>query len=147
MTTTARSLTELYAEVQQFHAAQMQALDSGDFDAYSATFTEDGEFAHTPGRPAARTRSGIAQELHAYHQERFAQDPVQRRHSFSMLRLSPRTDGAIDATFYCLVITSRPGVRQPEIAPSCAVHDVLVREKGQLLTRSRRVAHDYLSLL
>ncbi|MFI2242260.1 nuclear transport factor 2 family protein [Streptomyces chrestomyceticus] len=147
MTTTTESLTALYAEVQQFHAAQMQALDGGDFDTYSATFTEDGEFEHTPGRPAARTRAGIAEELRGYHRERFADDPVQRRHSFSMLRLAPRPDGAIDATFYCLVITSRPGIRVPEIAPSCTVHDVLVREQGKLLTRSRRVAHDYLSLV
>ncbi|MEU7798829.1 hypothetical protein AB0B10_06135 [Micromonospora arborensis] len=41
-------------------------------------------------------------------------------------------------------MTSRPGERQPEIAPSCVVHDVLVREDGELLDRSRRVEHDYL---
>ncbi|MER7406698.1 nuclear transport factor 2 family protein [Streptomyces sp. NPDC000070] len=144
--TTVPTTTDLYTRVQHFQAAQMQVLDNGDFDAYSATFTEDGEFAHTPGRPAARTRKGIAEELHAYHHERFGSDPVRRRHWFNMLCVTPQPDGTIHATAYVLVVTSRPGVREPEIAPSCVVHDVLVEEDGQLLTRSRRVEHDYLSI-
>jgi actinorhodin biosynthesis protein ActVIA len=138
------STTDLYAQVQQFYAKQMHALDGGAFDEYAATFTEDGEFSHTPGRPAARTRAGIARELKAFHEERFATDPVQRRHWFNMIAIEPGADGSIRSTCYVLVVTSRPGVRQPEIAPSCVVHDVLVLEDGALLTRSRRVEHDYL---
>lgn len=42
------------------------------------------------------------------------------------------------------MVTSRPGERQPEIAPSCVVHDVLIRGYRGLLNRSRRVEHDYL---
>ncbi len=136
------SLTELYTRVQQFHARQMHALDNGEFDKYAATFTEDGEFRHTPGRPAACTRAGIAQELHAFYQERFGASPVQRRHWFNMLDIQPNTDGSIHATCYVLVVTSRPGIREPEIAPSCVVHDVLIEHNGQLLTKSRQVDHD-----
>ncbi|GGY58915.1 nuclear transport factor 2 family protein [Streptomyces tanashiensis] len=135
---------DLYSRVQQFHAAQMQALDSGRFDEYADTFTEDGEFRHSPGRPAAHTRAGIAKELAAFHQERFAGEPVQRRHWFNMLNVQEQADGTIHATFYVLALLTREGERVPEIAPSCLVRDVLVEEDGRLLTRSRRVEHDHL---
>ncbi|ABD13452.1 hypothetical protein ThrDRAFT_03828 [Frankia casuarinae] len=136
--------TDVYTQVQQFYARQMHALDACRFDEYAATFTEDGEFSHTPGRPAAHTRDGIARELRAFHEERFATEPVQRRHWFNMIHLIEAPDGSLRSTFYVLVVTSRPGERQPEIAPSCVVHDVLIRADGGLLNRSRRVEHDYL---
>jgi actinorhodin biosynthesis protein ActVIA len=131
----------LYAEVMQHHAVQMQALDSGKFEEYAATFTEDGEFRHTPGRAPARGRAGIVTELYEFH-ERFADDPVQRRHWFGMLAVSVLDDEAVQADFYTLVVTTRPE-QKPVIAPSCTVRDVLVRDGGgRLLTRSRWVDHD-----
>ncbi|GAA2879408.1 hypothetical protein Acy02nite_77880 [Actinoplanes cyaneus] len=143
MTSSTQSRTELYAEVQQFYARQMQLLDGGVFEAYADTFTIDGEFRHTPGREPARGREQIVRELHEFH-ERFAGDPVQRRHWFNHVNLEPQEDGTIRSTVYALVVTVRPGVKQPIIAPSCVVHDVLVREDGELLNRSRRVEHDQL---
>ncbi|MBE8525347.1 nuclear transport factor 2 family protein [Amycolatopsis sp. H6(2020)] len=137
------SLPALYSRVQQFHATQMHALDERRFDCYAATFTDEGEFRHTPGRPPARTRAGIAAELRAFHEERFGADPIQRRHWFGMLRLDPRPEGEIHAYFYALVVTTRPGVREPETAPSCVVHDVLVEEGGELLVKSRWIEHDW----
>ncbi len=134
--------TDLYSEVQQFYAGQMQLLDGGAFEAYSQTFTEDGEFRHTPGREPARGRAGIVRELREFH-KRFADDPVQRRHWFNMIHVEARDDGSIRSTCYALVVTTRPGDK-PEIAPSCVVHDVLVRQEGALLNRSRRVEHDQL---
>lgn len=133
---------ELYAEVQQYYAHQMQALDGGDFVTYSRTFTADGEFAHTPGEEPARTPEGIVASLVEFHR-RFDGDPVQRRHTFTMINLEPAADGSIRSTAYALVITTRPGGK-PLIAPSCVVHDVLVREGGELRNRSRRVEHDQL---
>lgn len=137
------SRTELYVEVQQFYARQMQLLDGGALEGYAATFTEDGEFAHTPQRPAARTRDGIVKDLREF-QKRFDNDPVVRRHWFNMLCLDPQDDDTIWATYYALVVTTRPG-RNVTIAPSCVVHDVLVRQNGSLLTKSRRVEHDQVS--
>lgn len=142
MQTTTTTRNDLYSEVLQFYARQMQALDGGDFTAYSETFTEDGEFRHTPGREPARTRPGIVRELERFH-ERFDGDPVQRRHWFNMVDLDPQPDGTILSTAYALVITTRPGGR-PDIAPSCVVRDVLVRQDGALLNRSRQVDHDQL---
>ena len=134
--------TDLYAEVLQFYGYQMQALDNGAFQVYADTFTEDGEFVHSPGMPPARTRAGIAQELHEFHRRRFAASPVQRRHWFNHVVLEPRQDGSIKSTSYVLVLTVRPGEKQPEFGPSCVVHDVLVRVDGELRMRSRRVDHD-----
>ncbi|UQI46565.1 nuclear transport factor 2 family protein [Streptomyces sp. HU2014] len=131
----------LYAEVQQFYARQMQSLDAGKLEAYAETFTEDGEFSHTPGREPSRTRAGITADLYDFH-KRFEDDPVQRRHWFNMIDLDPRDDGSIHSTFYVLVVTTRPGVREPEVAPSCLVQDVLVHENGELRNRSRRVGYD-----
>ncbi|HEY9476111.1 MAG TPA: nuclear transport factor 2 family protein [Mycobacteriales bacterium] len=142
MTTSTSSRTDLYVEVLQFYARQMQLLDGGAFEAYAETFTEDGEFRHTPGRPAAVTRPGIVRDLHEFNR-RFDNDPVVRRHWFNMIDLNPTDDGMIESTFYTLVVTVRPGAR-PDIAPSCTVHDLLSRQNGTLLVRSRRVEHDQL---
>jgi actinorhodin biosynthesis protein ActVIA len=134
------STTDLYAEVQQFYAMQMQRLDRRDIEGYAATFTEDAEFAHTPGIEPSRTRAGIIRDLHEFHR-RFEADPMQRRHWFNMIYLEPQDDGSIRSTAYCLVVKIRPG-QKPEIAPSCVVNDILVWMDGELLTRYRRVDHD-----
>lgn len=131
---------DLYAEVQQFYASQMQELDNRHFEGYADTFTKDAEFAHTPGREPARTRAGIVHDLYEFH-KRFENDPMQRRHWFNMINLELLEDGSVRSTVYALIVKIRPGSK-PEIAPSCVVHDVLVWENGALLTRSRRVEHD-----
>lgn len=138
--TVTSSHTDLYAQVQQFYAAQMQRLDDVDIEGYAATFTEDAEFTHTPDRPPARTRAGIISDLREFHR-RFEADPMRRRHWFNMINLEPLPDGRIKSTAYCLVVKTRPG-QKPEIAPSCVVHDVLLHQDGALLTQSRRVEHD-----
>jgi hypothetical protein len=50
------TFTDLYAEVLQFYARQMQQLDGGDFEAYGDTFTEDAEFRHTHPRAGPHPR-------------------------------------------------------------------------------------------
>jgi actinorhodin biosynthesis protein ActVIA len=134
------AMTDVYSQVQHFYAHQMQALDGLRFEDYAATFTEDGTFQHSPGAEPARTRPGIVKELVEFHR-RFEGDPVQRRHWFTHIALTPRADGSLASTVYALVVTVRPGGK-PEIAPSCVVHDVLEVSEGQVLTRSRLVTHD-----
>jgi actinorhodin biosynthesis protein ActVIA len=138
--TTGYALAGLYAEVQHFYARQMQHLDARKLEAYAATFTEDAEFSHTPGREPARTRAGIIADLYEFHQK-FEDDPMQRRHLFTMIDIEPRDDGSIRSTCYALIIKTRPGA-ESEMAPSCVVHDILVREGDELLNRSRRVEYD-----
>ncbi|ADP79383.1 nuclear transport factor 2 family protein [Pseudofrankia inefficax] len=131
---------ELYVEVQQFYARQMQALDSGKYETFAETFTEDGLFTHTPTRPAASTRAGIVADLYDFHAGA-ATDPVQRRHWFNMITLVPLDDGTIESTLYALVLRTRPG-GQPEVTFSGTARDVLVRLDGRLHNRSRTVTHD-----
>ncbi|GAA2430335.1 nuclear transport factor 2 family protein [Streptomyces macrosporus] len=132
--------TDLYVRVQHFYAHQMQHLDHGRFEEYAATFTEDGEFQHSPGVEPARTRPGIVRELVEFH-KRFDGDPVRRRHWFDHIALERQEDGSVRSTVYALVVTVRPGGR-PEIAPSCVVHDVLVDGPDGIRLKSRRITHD-----
>jgi actinorhodin biosynthesis protein ActVIA len=132
---------QTYLEVLQYYARQMQRLDDGDLAGYAATFTEDGEFSHTPGRPPARTRTGILEDLVEFHR-RFEADPMRRRHHFSMVDIDDGDDGSLTATAYALVVALRPGTA-PEVRASCVVHDVLVRDAdGGLRNRSRVVQYD-----
>jgi len=139
-TTPARlDLGSLYSRVQQFYAAQMQRLDARDIESYADTFTEDAAFAHTPGRPAARTRPGIVADLTDFHRK-FEGDPMQRRHMVNMINLEPLADGGLRSTAYCLVVKIRPG--QDPAFVSCVMHDVLTEVAGELLTRERQVTYD-----
>ncbi|MGY4983986.1 nuclear transport factor 2 family protein [Streptomyces sp. 900105755] len=131
---------ELYAEVLQYYARQMQALDAGKVEEYAATFTEDAVFGHTPGREPARTRAGILSDLYQV-RERFTVDPQQRRHMFTMVDVERLSDGRLRSTCYALVLTTRPG-DGPELVRSCVVRDVLVREDGRLRNQERLVDHD-----
>ncbi|QFZ18816.1 nuclear transport factor 2 family protein [Saccharothrix syringae] len=138
--TTTQSRNDLYLEVQQYYARQTHMLDAPDLEGYSNTFTEDAEFVHSAGRPPARTRAGILADLVDFHR-RFEEDPMKRRHHFSMIDLVPLADGSIRSTFYALVVITRPG-QGPELRASCVVRDVLVREDGELRNRSRVVEID-----
>lgn len=131
-------LGTVYPRVQHFYAAQMQRLDERDLVGYANTFTADAEFAHTVGRPPARTRAGIIADLTDFHQ-RFEADPMQRRHWVNMIDLKPVPDG-LRATAYCLVVKVRPG--QEPVFVSCVMHDTLVEVGGELLTSSRQVSYD-----
>ncbi len=133
------SSSNLYAEVQQFYAMQMQRLDRIDAEGYAATFTDDAEFIHTPGQPGSRTRAAITRDVYKV-AEQFNTDPQQRRHWFNMVNLEPLDDTSIRSTVYCLVVKNRPG-KQPEFV-SCVVNDILVRVDGELLTQYRRVDYD-----
>jgi actinorhodin biosynthesis protein ActVIA len=133
------SSTNLYAEVHQFYATQMQRLDRVDVEGYAATFTDDAEFIHSPGQPGSHTRDGIIRDVYKV-AEQFKTDPQQRRHWFNMVNLELLDDGHIKSTAYCLVVKNRAG-QKPDFV-SCVVNDVLVRENGELLTKYRRIDYD-----
>jgi actinorhodin biosynthesis protein ActVIA len=135
------TFTDLYAEVQNFYAEQVRLQDSDAFEPFAATFTEDAVFQHRPGEPAVRGRADIARVARRFAATLDA-ERIQRRHWFNMLAVRPTEDGAVSASYYALVVDTKPNSR-PLIGPSCFVHDVLVRtEDGTLLTSSRRIDHD-----
>jgi actinorhodin biosynthesis protein ActVIA len=129
-----------YVAVQRYYANQMQAMDAGDFAGFAATFTEDGEFAHTVGRPAARTRDGIVADLVEFHRVS-GMNKVQRRHWLHMTTLETQADGSILAMAYALVLNTLPG-EKPYVSFSGRTEDVLVRTPDGLRARSRRVLSD-----
>ncbi|MEU1404364.1 nuclear transport factor 2 family protein [Streptomyces sp. NPDC005728] len=132
----------LYAEVQLFYARQVHHLDAVRAEEFAATFAEEAVFAHSPDAPAVSGRVNIAREVRDYNERRFATDPVQRRHWFTMLDVREQADGSVHTEYYALVGTTRPGEPRPVIAPSCIVRDVLVREDGELRTLRRKVTQD-----
>lgn len=134
--------TELYIEVQHFYARQVHLLDTVQAEPFAATFTEDAVFDHSPDSPPIHGRAAIAAELAAFNQRRFGRAPVQRRHWFNMLEVYEHPDGTVHTHYYALIVVTRQGQATPVIAPSCAVHDVLVREDGRLRTRNRKVIPD-----
>jgi actinorhodin biosynthesis protein ActVIA len=136
------TLTELYAEVQNFYAEQVHLQDHNVFEEFAATFTEDAVFRHRPGEDGVHGRAAIVAVARKFAAKLDAEE-IQRRHWFNMLAVRPANDGtAVDASYYALVVDTKPNSR-PLIGPSCFVHDILVRtDDGELLTRSRRIDHD-----
>jgi actinorhodin biosynthesis protein ActVIA len=131
--------TNLYAEVQQYYAMQMQLLDRRDVEGYAATFTEDGEFIHRAGEPGSRGRPDILRLVYKA-DEMYEKDPHQRRHWFNMINLEPQDDGSVKSTVYCLVVKNR--AEQPPEFVSCVVSDILVRVNGELLNQYRSIDYD-----
>ncbi|MFA7761435.1 nuclear transport factor 2 family protein [Streptomyces sp. NPDC048723] len=137
------SFTDLYVEIQQFYAGQVQHLDAFRAEEFAATFTEDGVFHHSVDAPPARGRTEIVAALRAHQERRYGNDPAQRRHWFNMLQVIPQEDGSVVTEYYALIVVTRPGEPVAVTAPSCFVRDVLVRESGRLLNRERSVVADH----
>ncbi|AZQ74564.1 nuclear transport factor 2 family protein [Streptomyces luteoverticillatus] len=108
-----------HAEVEHFYARQMRLLDSGEADAWAATFTEGAR-----GAVAALAAEG---ETH--------------RHWVGMLAVRPRGDGSLLAESYVQVVAVRPG-EGPRLHLMCTCADVFVRQDGELLVRERVVTRD-----
>jgi hypothetical protein len=130
----------LHAEVQDFYARQMQALDDGRAEAWAETFTEDGSFAAnahpepTVGRPAlvAAVRETVAA---------LAAEDVVHRHWLGMLTVDPAPDGTVRARCYALVLAIPRG-GSPVIHRSTVCEDVLVRAGDGWAVRTRQVTRD-----
>src|SRR2546421_10234917 len=132
--------SELYLEITQFDAAQMQALDSGDAAGWAATFTDDGVFATNVESTTTRGRAAIAEAARAA-ADRLAADGVVQRHWLGMLDARPAGDGGARVRYYALVIRTPHG-GDPFIWRSCAGEDDLVRADGAWLVRARRITRD-----
>ena len=134
------SHAELRAEVEQFYARQMRALDTGAADEWATTFTRDGVFSHQASEEPVRGRDAIAAGARAAAQ-RLADAGEQRRHLLSMLDIDPRPDGTLLVRSYAQIVGTRRNT-EPRLHLMCVCDDVLVREGGTLLTRERRVTRD-----
>jgi 3-phenylpropionate/cinnamic acid dioxygenase small subunit len=141
--TITHDLARLRAEVEQFYAWQMQAMDDGRADEWAATFTEDGEFAAnafpepTVGRPAL---AAAARAARAAQQA----EGVVHRHWLSMVTVDPVGDETVRARCYALVIATRLG-GATVIHRSTVCEDELVRAGDGWAVSRRSVTRDDLA--
>ncbi|MEU3353825.1 nuclear transport factor 2 family protein [Streptomyces sp. NPDC037389] len=129
-----------HAEVEHFYARQMQSLDSGDADAWAATFTEDGSFAPPSLPEPVRGRAALAEGARRT-RAALAAGGETHRHWLGMLTVRPCEDGSLLAESYVQVVAVREG-NGPRLHLMCVCADVLVRRGGELLVRERVVTRD-----
>ncbi|WP_034089983.1 nuclear transport factor 2 family protein [Streptacidiphilus albus] len=131
---------ELYHQVQQFYAQQMQLLDQGRVEEWAATFTEDGVFAAnahpepTVGRAAIIASAGAATAD-------YAARGIQRRHWLGMVSIETSGPDALTARCYAVVLeTPRGGPAGIKASTLC--EDRLVRGADGWLVEHRLVTRD-----
>ncbi|MBY8886400.1 nuclear transport factor 2 family protein [Streptomyces sp. PTM05] len=131
---------ELYQQVQQYYARQMQLLDSGRVEEWAQTFTADGVFAAnahpepTVGREAIAKVAG--QVVADYNERR-----IQRRHWLGMVNIERQEGGSVFARCYALVFETPHG-GQAYVKASTTCEDELVHEGGEWLVKHRLITRD-----
>jgi actinorhodin biosynthesis protein ActVIA len=128
---------DIYVEVQKFYARQLPLLEEHRVEEYVQTFTENGSFEHASGLFKLQGRTemieGITPSLEHYGDSVF-------RHWVGALQVRETGDD-LHVRFTSIVsVTAQNG--QVTFEPSCTVADVLVRQHGQLLVKSRVLQHD-----
>jgi 3-phenylpropionate/cinnamic acid dioxygenase small subunit len=134
---------DLYYEVQNFYAHQMQLLDSGDVAAWAETFTEDGVFAANTQDPVTG-RDSIHRAAEAVH-EALHHAEIRHRHWLGMMDVRPVSPERLQVRSYALILAIPVG-GQATVHVSTTCDDELVRDNGSWLVRHRRVVRDDLAL-
>ncbi|MFI1809228.1 nuclear transport factor 2 family protein [Streptomyces sp. NPDC020422] len=134
------SYAALCAGVRRFHARQMQLLDSGDAEAWAATFTEDGLFAPPSLPEPVRGRAALAEGVRTAHAALVAEGEV-RRHLLTTEVVEEPADGAVRVRSYVQVVATRKD-DEPRLVLMCVCEDVLVSEDGEWRVRERYVTRD-----
>jgi actinorhodin biosynthesis protein ActVIA len=132
--------SELRAEIQDFYARQVQAMDNGRYEEFAATFTERCEFTPIKHQSAAHGKQAIIGKLEDFAKTMFGSGQ-QRRHWMSMSIINETSPGVCDVVSYALVTNTMTG--QPPILHWAGdIVDRLVREDGKLLVARRSVNSD-----
>lgn len=126
-----------YLGIQRFYAGQMQLLDSGLIDEWTATFAVDGVFE--VGGQAARGRDQIGPAARKVAQE-FAARNITRRHWLGMLTADQDGD-VVRACCYALVLEIPQG-GDVIVRRSTVCDDTLVESDGAWFVRHRTVTRD-----
>jgi actinorhodin biosynthesis protein ActVIA len=127
----ARLTTQDYNDIQQLYARYNLAIDTGNGEAWAATFTPDGVFNNTN-----KGHDALVQFIKDWREKR---DGANRRHLNSNMVLTPTADGA-NASIYLLLLNV--GVRPATIATTGIYEDVLVRTPQGWRFKSRIVHAD-----
>lgn len=137
---TTTGAADLYHQVQQFYAEQMQLLDAGEVEAWAETFTEQGVFAANAHPEPFTGRAAIAAGARRATDD-FAARGIRRRHWLGMLSLEPKDEHTVFVRSYAQVIeTPRNGQSVLRASTTCA--DLLVRQGGRWLVLDRRIHRD-----
>ncbi|PRX51434.1 actinorhodin biosynthesis protein ActVIA [Prauserella shujinwangii] len=133
-----RSPAEIYFEVLTFYARQMRLLEALRIEDYAATFTEDAVIEHKHRGERAEGRAEMLQAMRAA-LPRY--EGVVVRHWFDHILVEPGNDETYSVSYFSLVTRTdtEGGVT---LEPTFTVEDVLVRERGELLTKSRSIRRD-----
>jgi hypothetical protein len=132
---------EDYAEILDFYARHVRLLDNYRAEEFADQFTEDAVFGQNVKPEPKRGRDAIATSMRRG-MDRLAERGVVRRHWFGMVSAEPADDGAVRTSYYAVVFETPPGGGTPSVYLSTTAEDVLVRESGRWLVRSRNVVHD-----
>ena len=131
---------QLYTEVQQFYAAHMRKLDSGEIEAWADGFTPDATFS-VPARPQpVRGREALVASIHKSHAHMVeAGDTL--RHWHGMVDVREQPDGTVLARSYSIVIRTPPG-GAPVYHRVGTCRDVLRRVGGDWYVAARDTTRD-----
>jgi hypothetical protein len=104
-----------YIQIQQLYAQYNDAIDSGDAEAFAATFTPDGSFNDLHGHDAL---------VGFVHYWRDKMNGAGLRHWNTNLVINPTAQGAAGSVYLMLI---NIGVQPPVIAIAAKYHDQLVK--------------------
>ncbi|WP_409181512.1 nuclear transport factor 2 family protein [Amycolatopsis sp. VS8301801F10] len=131
---------ETLAEIQDFYARQVQAMDNGRYAEFADTFAEDCAFTPVKNQSTAHGRQAIVAKLDDFART-LSGNGEQRRHWMSMSVIDEAGPGEYDVVSYALVTNTAPG-EPPKLHWSGEIVDRLVREGDRLRVRTRAVNSD-----
>lgn len=123
--------TQDYVEIEQLYATYNHAIDSGDAEAWAATFTPDGSF-----NTRFTGKEGLVGFIKLWREK---MNGANRRHWNSNLRITPSADGANGTVMLMLLDVS---TKPPSIASTGMYTDVLVKTPNGWRFKSRVVKGD-----
>jgi ketosteroid isomerase-like protein len=135
------------AAIEDLMARYLFAMDWGDYDAYTAMFTEDGELEYARG--TAKGRAAIGESVRAFKQAIGAiytdstGKPAILRHILAQTVIRVEGDRAFAVALWWEMANDGPGDK-PKAGTFGTYEDELVRQDGQWLFRKRRILNEFL---
>jgi SnoaL-like domain len=122
--------TQDYIDIEQLYSTYNHAIDSGDGEAWAATFTPDGTFNKFTGHD---------QLVGFIQQWKEKMNGGNRRHWNTNLRILPSKDGASASVFLMLVDV---GTKPPSIVATGMYNDTLVKTASGWRFKTRQTKMD-----
>lgn len=131
---------ELLAEIQDFYARQVQAMDNGRYAEFAMTFVDDCEFTPIKNQSTAYGRAAITQKLDDFARLMFG-NGQKRRHWMSMSVVDEVEPDTYHVVSYAIVTNTKVD-EAPKLHWAGDIEDTLIRVDGGLMVKSRAVNSD-----